>query len=185
MSGDDILRGRMMVDPGGGGSLPIPEPISLIPADGPAILKIDTPRSKWVLGKTSRREHSFSDGVRARLGPTITGEATFTLTMLGERPGSGRCQVAVTGAAENTGMIWRDTAKGRELDSWGGPPTRIEAVACVPHLPGTPATVRVQALDAKGQPGGALTVETAEPGSVRVHLCGRAALWYLVTWGGS
>jgi len=155
--------------------------------DKQGVVLINTPRSKAVIGVTSKGPYRLGDVVIAPR-PNLQNWAAITLTVMdgADRSGPtgfdapGRLLVTATGYAENTAMGWKNEEKTTVGPDWGKAPSLVEGIPATIQLPVAADRVKVWALDERGQ--------RAEPVSVRNEQ-GKAAfdlgpehktLWYEV-----
>jgi hypothetical protein len=93
-------------------------------SDKGGLVTIDTPRSSVLVGFVKANGKSTS-----RLAADIENQfCALTLSSLDGKPisQSSLLLLTATGRAENTGSVWN--ARRTMLDTWGGPPTRIEVI---------------------------------------------------------
>lgn len=147
------------------------------PLDGRVL--VDAPRHQVIIGRAGARAttHLALD--------LTTPFAAVQLASLEERPiAEARRMLLVTGACvANTGMRWEDETRQSLGESWGAPPTRIEPVTGKLTLRGLRGAtgVRLQALDARGQPLGEARAFVPEGADWSIALTGEPATpWYVV-----
>ena len=90
--------------------------------------RLDVPAAKVLVGAVKGMQTRFTD-VSVSLAPSTSRFAAFTLTAMDLQlvPASRTLLLAVAGAVENTGMVWKDGRKS--VSDWGKAPTRCEIIA--------------------------------------------------------
>jgi hypothetical protein len=117
---------------------------------------INTPNSRAVWGLVAGQQFSLG-GIQLALGLTDHNYAALILTSLDGQPleSARRILLTAVGSAENQGMVWNDTRTSIG-NHWGTGPTLVNGIPAEVTLPFPVKSV--QALDARGQPQGAVTV---------------------------
>ena len=135
------------------------------------VVTIDTPRSKGVIG----RGGAFTLG---DVTINVASEwATVQATVMDESDFAHAKHIFITatGAAENTGMKWRDAAKTSVGSDFGGAPSVVEGIKATIRLP-VSGKVHAWALDGRGQRGKEIPVADGQLQLVPEH----QTLWYEV-----
>ena len=137
---------------------------------------VDTPNTKLFTGFPKGRIIKLG-GVTLAIGKTRLDWATVSLvsrraTGFGESGRPANILLAVTGLAENKGMVI-DQVNAQEItlhDKWGTGPVCVEGVPATITLPSAPAKTRCFALDPSGNRKKSVPVETGEAGASRIVL---------------
>lgn len=146
---------------------------------GARVFKINTPRTKAVIGQIAEKVFDI-DGIRIALGRTVQGWAAVSLSAMGGSDSvlAGRVLLTATGKSINTGM---DFDEARGTYSWGEGPVLAEGVPATITLPVKPGRVRAWALDQTGNPRQALKVVDSGAGTAQISIGERfRTLWYLI-----
>ena len=125
------------------------------------VFLVNSPRSRAVIGFTRGRTFDLGD-VRVT---TKSDWSAITLTQMD----AAHWLITATGAAENTGMTWKNADRSSVGRNWGTAPSLVEGISAVITLPDPPGRTRVWALDERGQRKRELTVENEE-GKSRLEL---------------
>ncbi|MDX2186917.1 MAG: carbohydrate binding domain-containing protein [Opitutaceae bacterium] len=150
------------------------------------IVKVNTPRTKAVIGHVNGRTFTLGD-VTIKPGDTRQDWCTIGLTMLGDGTfgdsSSGRALLVATGDQENTGQIWKSTSRTSVGTKWGSAPTLVEVIPATITLPYSAGQVKVWALDGTGARGNAVTVrDSGGKAEFDIGSSG-ATLWYELVIG--
>ncbi len=117
---------------------------------------VNTPNSRAVWGLIAGQKFNLG-GIQLVVGATDHNYAALVFTSLDGQPleASHRILLAAVGSAENQGMEWNDT-RTSVGNHWGTGPTLVNGISADVTLPFR--IKRVQALDGRGQPQGAVPV---------------------------
>ena len=132
---------------------------------------IDTRRSKGVIGRGG--EFALGD-VKINVASEW---ATVQATVIDgwDFAHALRILITATGAAENTGMKWRDAAKTSVGTDWGSAPSVVEGITATITLP-TAGKLKAWALDERGQRRGEIPLDGGRLQLSAEH----KTLWYEV-----
>jgi hypothetical protein len=148
-------------------------------------VKVDTARTKAVVGFANKRTFSFGQGFTLKPGTTRNDWCTAGLmltsgTSLLDAAGS-KGVLIVTGDVANTGQQWTDATKTSVATNWGKAPTLVEVPPVTVTLPAKATGVTVWALSTKGARAKAVTVTALPDGRCQFTTgSSGATLWYEV-----
>ena len=137
---------------------------------------INTPNSRGVWGLIGGQRFDLG-GVQLALGEIEHNYAAIILTSLDGKPleTARRILLTAVGSAENKGMEWNDT-RTSVGNNWGTGPTLVNGITAEVTLPFR--IKRVQALDGRGQPQGAVPVRVEGDASHFTIGPEHRTLWY-------
>ena len=139
--------------------------------------RLDVPAAKVLVGAVKGMQTRFTD-VSVSMAPSTSRFAALTLTAMDLQPvpASRTLLLAVAGAVENTGMVWKDGRKS--VSDWGKAPTRCEIIAGTVSIRTGAAAATVYALDGKGNRKGVVP-STLQDGTLTFSIGPEyATLWY-------
>jgi hypothetical protein len=149
------------------------------------LVKIDTARTKAVVGFANKRTFTFGQGLAMKPGTTRNDWCTAGLMLTGGAslldPAGSKGLLIVTGDVANTGQQWTDAAKTSVGANWGRAPTLVEVVPLTVTLPAKSTGVNVWALTNKGARKTAVAVKALADGRSQFTTgASGATLWYEV-----
>jgi len=115
------------------------------------VVTVNAPRSRAVIGFSGGRRHELGN---IAVEPLAKWSAITFTEMRAQH-----WLITATGAAENTGMKWKDAKKNSVGRNWGSAPSVVEGIPAKIKIPGV---VHVWALDERGQRKTELPVEQGQ-----------------------
>ena len=147
------------------------------------VVTVNAEKSKAVIGFGGGKRFDLG-GVVVEPGPTLQdGWSAITVTAMegGFRKPPCRVLITATGSAENTGMGWKNPEKSTVGKDWGTAPTRVEGIPARITLPLPAKSLKVWALDERGQRKTAFAAEANTSGSAVVVIGPeQQTIWYEV-----
>ena len=147
------------------------------------VVTVNAEKSKAVIGFGGGKRFDLG-GVVVEPGPTLQdGWSAITVTAMegGFRKPPCRVLITATGGAENTGMGWKNPEKSTVGKDWGTAPTRVEGIPARITLPFPVKSVKIWALDERGQRKAAFDAEANSDGNAVVVIGPeQQTIWYEV-----
>jgi hypothetical protein len=144
-----------------------------LPGKDQGVLELRGARTKAVIGHVDHARIDLGHGVQVTVGRTQTNWCTVAMSLLegdsfDHHPR--RALLVAAGAAENTGMGWRDETHNTVGRNWGKPPSLVEPIAATIQLPRGTALPVLYPLDARGQRGPGIPATAAGPHAAQFQI---------------